>query len=1533
VGRTEPLSFAHAPTRAWFTDTFDAPTRAQAEGWGPVSRGESALVLAPTGSGKTLAAFLVALDRAAFTPRPVPPSPPARGKGARKKPDGHVRVLYISPLKALGADVERNLRAPLAGVVAAAERLGHAVHRPSVGIRSGDTPQAERTRLARTPPDILITTPESLYLLLTSEAAATLAEVETVIVDELHALLPTKRGAHLALSLERLELLRPAGAPRLQRIGLSATQRPLDEAARFLGGYEADEGGQLRPRPVAVVDATAPRRLELLVEMPVEAKLAAAAAALPESGPAAALSRSIWPAIYPRLVELIQQHRSTILFTNSRRLAERLANALNELAGKEMARAHHGSVSREQRAELEERLKAGLLPALVATGTLELGIDMGAVDLVIQIEAPQSVASGLQRVGRAGHQVGGTSRGVLFPKYRADLLACATVTSRMEAGVVEETRYPRRPLDVAVQQVVAAASAGVTDVEALWRMLRGAAPYEELTREVFESLLDLATGRFPSHDLANLRPSLTRDAVGNQVTARQHARRLAVLNGGTIPDRGLFGVFLSAAEQEGRGSRRVGELDEEMVLEMRVGEVFVLGASAWRIDDITHDRVLVSPAPGEAGRMPFWRGEALGRAAELGEAVGALARQLAGLPGKRAVDHLVKKAHLDRGAAGLLVEWVAEQREATGDVPSDTTLVVERFRDELGDWRVCVLSPYGARVHAPWAAAVQGRLRAQVPGEVELTWSDDGFAFRLPELESLPDLSVLFPEPEEVEQLLVGQLAGTSLFATRFRENAARALLLPRRMPGRRTPLWAQRKRSQDLLAAALTHPSFPIVLETYRECLRDVFDLPALRRLLSRVRSREVRVSHVETRRASPFAASLLFSYVQNFLYDGDTPPSERRARALTLDHARLRELLGEAELREIFELESLSALERKLQRLEPRAYVAEAESLHDVLWALGDLTRAELHARLELPAPEVDRLLAELVAARRVVEVRVAGEGRFIAAEDAARYRDALGVVPPPGTPALYLEPNEDPLGELVRRYARTHGPFRAAEVAARLGTGPAVIEAVLARLAVQDRVVLGAFRPDRTGVEACDPEVLRTLKRQALARLRKSVEPVPQAAWVRFLCEWHGLTRPRAGLDGLLDVVERLQGIPLPASDLERSILPARVAGFSPNLLDTLCVAGEVVWQGIESVGESDGRIALYLADHAPLLSVSQPAVEGAVADKVREVLRRRGALRFDELSREVGGFPREVESALWKLVWNGEVTNDTLVPLRSKLRAKDAQRGGSRRERRFTSRRTISPGTEGRWSLFGAPSMDATARLTARATQALERDGVVVREALEGFGVLYPVLKAMEEAGRVRRGYFVEGLGATQFALPGTEERVRQFREGHAGAEVLLLSATDPANPFGAALPWPAREAARPMRLAGTWVLLQDGELRAWLGRKGRTLSLFLSEEAPARAAACKAVAEALGAAVDARRLGPLVLSEIDGAPVPQSWLAPSLLAAGFTASAAGYLRRPSLDVGEGPPRVREKADEAEPVLEEAGDDPLFGLEDDFGDLDA
>jgi ATP-dependent Lhr-like helicase len=1474
----------------WFRGSFAEPTAAQKKGWPSIQAGRSTLLLAPTGSGKTLAAFLAAIDRLMFSPEP-----------SKKE---RCRILYVSPLKALAVDVERNLRAPIAGIAATAAGLGAPFRIPTLAIRSGDTPGPERARIVRAPPDILITTPESLYLLLTSQAREALASVETVIVDEIHAIAAGKRGAHLFLSLERLEELRGKGRP-LQRIGLSATQRPLEEIARLLGGGEvAGRRGAWTARPVEVVDAGSRKTLELSVEVPVEdmAKLGEEVDEIP-SGPASAgpTRRSIWPSIYPRLVELVRAHRSTMIFANSRRLAERLAGALNETAGEEIALAHHGSISREKRLEIEDRLKRGLLPAIVATSSLELGIDMGAVDLVVQIEAPPSIASGLQRIGRAGHGVGEASRGILFPKYRGDLLAAAAATARMAEGRVEETAYPRNPLDVLAQQIVAIVSAEPARVEDLYRLVRRAAPFAELPRASFEGVLDMLSGRYPSDEFAELRPRITWDRVGGEIRAREGARRIAVVNAGTIPDRGLYGVFL--AGDDSRRSLRVGELDEEMVFESQPGDVFVLGASSWRIDEITHDRVTVTPAPGIPGRMPFWHGDRPGRPPEFGLAIGELARELSAAKAGDAERRLREVHGLDPRAATNLVAYLREQRESTGEVPSDRTLVVERYVDEIGDWRVCILSPWGARVHAPWATAVLARLKESSAADVEAIWSDDGMVFRIPESDEPPDTAVFLPAADEVEDVVVRNLGQTSLFAARFRENAARALLLPRRHPGRRSPLWAQRKRAADLLAVASRYGSFPIILETYRECLRDVFDLPGLVEILRKIASRRIRVVTVDSRTPSPFAASLLFSYVANFIYDGDAPLAERRAQALSVDQAQLKELLGEAELRELLDPEAIESLERSLQRLEGRS-VRHADGVHDLLLSLGDLTEEEIRARCE-PGGDVRAWLDALSRERRVIAVPVAGQLRVAAAEDAGRLRDALGVVPPPGLPEAFLEPVEDPVSDLLSRYARTHGPFRLEDAAGRLGLAVGSVRLALDRLADRGRVLEGDFLPGGSAREWCDAGVLRAIKRRSLARLRREVEPVEPAAFARFLAEWQGVARPRAGLEALLSAVEQLQGAPIPASALETEVLPARIDRFRPADLDFLLSSGEIVWRGLEPLGPADGRVALYLADRAALLAPLPSEAEGELAARIRALLRDRGALFFPDLAAETGAFAGDLVEALWDLVWTGEVSNDTLAPLRSLLRGSSAKSARRVRGRAFRSRRLGPPGSEGRWAIVPRSARkppSETERRAALVRALLERHGVVTREAAAaegiagGFASVYPVFKAMEEAGQVRRGYFVAGLGATQFALPGADDRLRGQREAPEpdAAQTLVLAATDPANPYGAALAWPPAAAgeARPQRAAGAQVVLKDGELLAWIGRAETNLLTFLPAEEPARSAGARDLAKALSRLVEAGRRRAVLVGKVDGRDPRESPLAPHLSEAGFFAGSRGYLKRMS-----------------------------------------
>ena len=1346
----DPLGPFSPAVRAWFGTSFEAPTDAQARGWAAIAAGHHTLIHAPTGSGKTLAAFLWCLDRLATHPSPTP----------TKADPGHVRVLYISPLKALTYDIERNLRAPLTGIGLAAQRLGGQPPHITVASRTGDTPAQDRRQIARYPPDILITTPESLYLMLTSGAREVLRQVDHVIIDEIHAIAGTKRGAHLALSLERLDALRAPGATPAQRIGLSATQRPLEAIAGFMAGVGPG-------REVVIVDAGARKPLELQVVVPVEDMTAVGEilpAAVPAGVPAVVPARdqslspeartSIWPAIHPAILELIRSHRSTIVFVNSRRLAERLAQRLNELAGEELVKAHHGSIAREQRLAIEEELKAGRLPALVATSSLELGIDMGAVDLVIQVESPTSVARGLQRVGRAGHQVGAPSKGVIFPKYRGDLLEAAVVTRRMHEGAIETTQIPRNPLDVLAQQLVAMTVMDPWTVDDLLGTVIRAAPFETLTRQALEGVLGMLAGAYPSDEFAELRPRVVWDRVTDLVQGRRDARVVAVTSGGTIPDRGLYGVFMVG--EAGTPGRRVGELDEEMVYESRAGEVITLGASSWRIEEIGHDRVTVSPAPGIPGKLPFWHGDAVGRPFELGQAIGTFIRETEtdlarGARGRAAATVRLQETHdLDDRAAANLLAYLDDEQEAAGALPTDRRIVVERFRDELGDWRLCLLTPFGGRVHAPWALAIESRLQERLGLAVQTIWSDDGIAIRLPEGDAPLDgiEALLFPEPDELEDLVVGQLVTSALFASRFRENAARALLLPRRRPGTRTPLWQQRQRAADLLAVASRYGSFPILVETYRECLSDVFDLPALREILTAVVRRDIAIHSVETSRSSPFASSLLFDYVAAYMYDGDTPLAERRAGALTLDRDLLRELLGQEELRELLDPDALADLELSLQALAEDRRVSTLDGLHDLLRRLGDLDDAEVASRTEGGAGVAREWLQELATARRAVLVRIVGVDRWIAVEDVARYRDAVGVAVPVGIPGAFTEPAPGALGSLLARWARTHGPFLSPDPAGRWGLPTGIVEDALERLQAGGSLLRGEFRPGGAEREWCDPDVLRLLRRRSLARLRHEVEPVDAAALARFLPSWHGIAavgespspyRGSGALERLAEVVERLAGLPIPASVLERDILPARVPGYQPRLLDELGALGEVAWVGHGPLGRDDGRIVLVRPGRevvrplGPADGVESPV--GQRHDAIREHLARRGASFYRELYAAAGGgTDRDVLDALWDLVWAGEVTNDTFAPLRA-LRWKRTASGGPRRPRpgRLTS--LGPPEAAGRWSLVAPVASAPTARLHAQSLALLERHGVLTREAVAsegidgGFSAVYPILRAM------------------------------------------------------------------------------------------------------------------------------------------------------------------------------------------------------------
>jgi ATP-dependent Lhr-like helicase len=1467
-----PLSVFTPAVARWFENAFKAPTEVQARAWPAIATGEHTLISAPTGSGKTLAAFLWGLDQ--FVREP-----------AREQPG--TRLVYVSPLKALAYDVDRNLRAPLRGIGAEV----------SVAIRTGDTPQKERAQMRRTPPDILITTPESLYLILTSQARSMLENVEAVILDEIHAVAATKRGSHMALTLERLSALNRGR--EVQRVGLSATQNPLEEVGRYMVGPR---------RQCTIIDAGIRKPLDLKIHVPVESMVEPEQSTqnLDPLDPLAggeATRKSIWPAIYPELLKLVREHRSTIVFVNNRRGAERLALRLNELATTQaeehgepvpaisVARAHHGSLAREERTVVEELLKSGELPCLVATSSLELGIDMGAVDLVLQVESPKSVARGLQRIGRAGHNVGDTSKGRIFPKFRGDLLECAVIAKLMREGRIERTVVPKNALDVLAQQIVAIVASSDPEpmpVDDLYALVTRTHSYAELTRELLENVLDMLDGRYPSQEFAELRPRLVWDRVGGTLRPRKGAQGLAIVNAGTIPDRGLFSVVLP-------DGRRVGELDEEMVYEARPGQTFLLGASSWRIEEIGRDRVVVTPAPGAPGALPFWKGDSVGRPKELGQAVGQFAREAV----SQTPEQLEREYDLDPRAAKNLIAFLQEQQAATRIVPSDRTLVVERFRDEIGDWRLCILSPYGGRVHAAWALALSARIRDTYGLESDAIYSDDGIIVHLPDADEPPGAELVMVPPDELEELVVSELGSSALFGARFRENAARALLIPRAYPGKRTPLWQQRLKSQSLLEVAKRYADFPIILETYRECLRDVLDVPGLEELLTGLHSRELGLVEVETQSASPFASALLFDYVATYMYEGDTPNAERRAAALSLDRDLLRELLGQEELRDLIDPDALQQVEDDLQHRSERTRATSKDAFGDVLRRVGDLTLVEAAARLAAGL-DAEQVLLELAAERRAVRVRVAGEERWIAADDVGLYRDALGVVPPGGVAEVFLIEVRDALTALARRFGATHGPFTTDELRERYRVDPT---ASLEALERAGDLVRGELRPGGTEREWCDVEVLRRLRRASLAVLRKEIEAVDQRALAAFLPSWQGIDRHSpagAGIERLREVLVPLQGLALPVEVWERDVLPRRCGAYSPVWLDQLCASGEVVWVGAGAIGRSTGRVALYFRDDAeaigPPRSGARPPERPDLPE--HDVLRERLTLSpcfFTDLLAELPIAPELLQEALWDLVWAGEVTNDAWAPLRAPKqtlgRAKPNAMTRTHPSRRFGSRRTGSAATptQGRWALSttifrrepGVGGVGERRRVLAELL--LERYGIVTREQVlaeglaGGFSILYDALQQLETLGVCRRGYFVEGLGGAQFALPGAVERLRAQQTSEETPPV-VLAATDPAQPYGAALPWPKRDAEkrRPARVRGAYVVLAGAEPVVYVEKGGRGLALLVEPDDPRMRPAL----EALVAFIAGGRGRKLSLEKIDGASIIGSVLEELLVELGF-----------------------------------------------------
>lgn len=1576
-----------AATRDWFVSTFGAPTTVQDAAWTAIGKGQHSLIIAPTGSGKTLAAFMHAIDRLFSGQTDTLTS----GTENPLRRSTKTRVLYISPVKALGADVQRNLSLPLQGIMQERQRRGDINVVLTAGLRTGDTPAAERARLVRRPPDILITTPESLFLMLTSKARETLRDVSTIIIDEIHAVAGTKRGSHLALSLERLDALLETPA---QRIGLSATVRPVERVAEFLGGVH----------PVIIVAPPSKRHLNVRIIVPVE-DMSDIPEFEPGEGTDAGRSGSIWPHVESDILDQVLSCRSTIVFANSRGVAERITARLNEAYASRLvnaeqtrstagnfppvqyestagstqarsagtsvtiARSHHGSVSKEHRAEIEQALKSGELRCVVATSSLELGIDMGLVDLVIQVSAPPSVASALQRIGRAGHQVGGISTGLVYPRSRRDVIDSAVIVDAMLNGRIEAIAPPRNPLDVLAQQTVAAVAMGPLDVNDWYAAVRRAAPYHTLSRPAFDATLDMLAGRYPSDDFSGFRPRLVWNRENGQLSARPGAQMLAVTSGGTIPDRGMFSVVLPEGEERA-GSRRVGELDEEMVYESRINDVITLGATSWRIQEITRDQVVVIPAPGRSARLPFWRGDGIGRPAELGKAIGAFLGQfeqdISGIndipsPGTGTRAQL-EAIGLDANAIGNMLMLLSEQHAATGALPTDRKLIIERCHDELGDWRLILHSPYGRRVHEPWALAIAQRISERWKTDPVIVSGDDGIVARLPDVGRVPGAELFLFDPDTLRRTVTTAVGGSALFAARFRECAARALLLTRKTPGRRSPLWQQRLRAGQLLEIARHYPEFPILIETARECLQDVYDLDALDDLMQRLTAGSVQLVEVTTEVPSPFATDLLFGYIAQFMYGTDVPLAERRASMLTLDSTLLGDLLGQTGLSELLDPLVMDQLERELQRLAPGYKVKGKEGVADLLHELGPLCVQAVAARLDSGTSEAASFLSSLESERRVIRIRISTQEVWAGIEDAGRLRDALGVSLPVRLPPAFLETTAEPLHSLLARFVRTRGPFTTGDAASAFGLGISVTEAALLQIANQGKLIPGRFRirpdvksPTRVSGVTRSPaqhewvgdDVFRRLRIRSLQAAREATQPVPHHAYIRLLFEQQNLVADSSqnnaakgrnlsrgaleGQEGVLQVIEQLAGILLPASVWERQIFPARVHDYAPGMLDALLSGGTILWSGHGKLGNDDGLMAFHLREFASETLAIASHTSGAqdlspLQYAILELLSDGGAYFVHQLAEQVQtrlaqaspgqcGSPDiltdNLHAALWDLVWSGCITNDTLTPLRAltqttqqprpRALSPHRRRGLHGRQLTAVSKKFNSGLTAlnvatlaGRWSLIHNDPLPDTVQALAWTEGLLDRYAVVARNVTAyenvpgGFQSLRPVFRGMEDTGQVIRGRFVLGFGAAQFAEHTTVDRLRELAGKIPELPTpVAISAVDPANPFGTIIPWPLNKLLiRPVRKAGAIVVIDNGHLVLYLPRGGRQLLTYIDPNDDTQTEAIGAALAALSTALSRDKRSRFTLELINDVPVRMSKLAPALKVIGFSSVPKG-----------------------------------------------
>jgi ATP-dependent Lhr-like helicase len=1380
----------HPIVRQWFEETFGEPSPPQVLGWPAISSGKNTLILAPTGSGKTLAAFLWAINHLVE-------------QHLREELRPGVRILYVSPLKALNNDIERNLESPLHGIREQARKSGLKLPTIRTSVRTGDTPQSKRASMLKHPPDILITTPESLYLMLTAKQARKMfTTVQYVIVDEIHSICSNKRGVHLSITLERLASL---AEQEFVRIGLSATQRPLELIAAFLGGREWI-GKKLVPRPVQIVDAGQRKAMDLRVEC-----------AVPDFSLLA--QESVWPLVFTELLELIRLHKTTLIFVNNRRLAERVAAKLNEMltdthdtfnqyavptrpsntpqlqhsitpssvSNPDLVQAYHGSMSRHAREQMETDLKAGKLRALVATSSLELGIDIGSIDLVVQLQSPKGVARGLQRVGRSGHLVNASSKGRIFPTYREDLVEAAVVARAMVAHDVEPTSIPTNCLDVLAQQIVAMVSVEEWNVDELFDLIRQSHCYHSISKKLYAGVLQMLAGRYTNDAFRELRARISWDKVNNTLRALPGSSQLAITSGGTISDRGYFGVYLED------GKTKVGEVDEEFVYESRVGDTFILGTNVWRMNGIDANRITVTPAPGQPARMPFWRGEGIGRSVDMGKQIGAFRSEMnRKLDSPECLTWLQYEFPIDHRAAWNIQEYFRKQHDATGAIPHDKLLIIEGFRDEIGDPRIVIHSPFGRRINGLLGFVAVHRVQQMLKATPQMLYNDDGVLLRCSDVDALPLNFFDGLTIKEAEEIVLNDLLSSPLFGGQFRQNAARALLMPRIAPGKRTPLWLQRLRAADLLQVARQFNDFPIVIETMREVLNDILDFNTFKGIVGQIENGTIAIESVQTEVPSPFAASMLFDFIAVYMYEWDQPREDRQSQYLSINRELLSEVVETESISSLLRPEAISTVELQLQRKAEGYKARSPEELLEFLLHIGDLTDEEVEERC---IGEGAGFLETLASNGRAVQIRLGNKKRWIAGEEEDLY-DNFG--------------EERNASTILLRYLQSSGPTTTDELARRFGLTEDQVESILTKIAA-GQIIGGRFNKNLDQPQWCYRPNLERIHRQTIGILRREIKPSSLAEFTHFLFHWQHVhpSRQLSGPTGVQQCLEQLQALPLPAEVWERDILRSRVSGYSQELMNQIGTNGSFVW-----TGRGSGKMRCLLRGEGSTY-LDPPADEfetslSAGARRVLEYVRKNGASFFSDIRTDAQLSLDGLNKSIAELFWGGFITNDLFTELQNVKRLSHIEsniptervemldpRHNPRRPKLMQAvRKAIKqvPGWSGRWSLVHLPGVmgeDITLeeRAHRQALQLLERYGIVAREfyrreELLPWALIAADMQRMEMRGDIRRGYFVEGLSGMQFALPTAVEDLRRLRSERNGDQSpLLVNACDPANPYG------------------------------------------------------------------------------------------------------------------------------------------------------